>query len=84
MATAVEIDVPPRPLSLVKFMWDSLPEEYHKTFPWVAEKEATMVTPILFLGEIPNMPGHCVVMYKDQILVGYHTSDFAELTEDEV
>jgi hypothetical protein len=39
----------------------------------------------VFFGEIPNMPGHCVVAdhRSGQIYVGYHTDDFVELTEEE-
>jgi len=40
----------------------------------------------IFLGEIPNMCGHCVVMNVSDgtIDVGYHTGDFRELTDEEV
>lgn len=39
----------------------------------------------IFLGEIPNMPDHCIVARKDgSFLFGYHTDNFVELTEDEV
>ena len=40
----------------------------------------------VFLGDIPNMLGHCVIVgYRsERIHVGYHTSDFQELTEEEV
>jgi len=39
----------------------------------------------LFLGEIPNMKNHCSLAEIDtgKVLVGYHTSDFRELTEEE-
>lgn len=39
----------------------------------------------IFFGEIPNMPGHCVVMNVEtkQWLSGYHTQNFIEITEDE-
>lgn len=41
---------------------------------------------LLFLGEIPNMPGgHCVIVTPNgKIVWGYHTDNFVELTEDEV
>lgn len=42
---------------------------------------------LLFLGEIEQMPGHCVVVQgnKDgKIHYGYHTDNFVELTDDEV
>lgn len=40
----------------------------------------------IFLGEIPNMSGHCVILNTKthEIHYGYHTEDFVELTEDEV
>ena len=40
----------------------------------------------VFLGEIPNMPGHCVVVARKtgKIYFGYHTDSFTELTVDEV
>ena len=40
----------------------------------------------IFMGEIPNMPEHCVVAAKNsgKILSGLHTDNFIELTEDEV
>lgn len=39
----------------------------------------------VFLGEIPNMPGHCVVAERQsgRLLAGYHTENFVELSEDE-
>jgi hypothetical protein len=39
----------------------------------------------LFLGEIPNMPGHCVVadIKTGRLLTGYHTSNFVEVPDDE-
>ncbi len=39
----------------------------------------------IFLGEIPNMRGHCVVAEQDsgRIYAGYHTEQFVELTEEE-
>ena len=41
---------------------------------------------LLFLGEIPNMPEHCVVydIDKKQIHVGFHTSRFREIPESDV
>ena len=39
----------------------------------------------IFLGEIPNMPGHCAVLRSDgKTEIGYHTGDFRELTANEV
>ena len=39
---------------------------------------------IIFLGEIPNMIGHCVISADDTTLISFHTDDFQELSEDEV
>jgi hypothetical protein len=40
----------------------------------------------IYLGEIPNMPGHCVLATRHggQIISGYHCHDFIPLTEDEI
>jgi hypothetical protein len=40
----------------------------------------------VFLGNIPNMPGHCIVVdqHTGQIYTGYHTEDFKEIPEDEI
>ena len=42
--------------------------------------------PLVFLGEIPNMPGHCVVVgvKSGRTYAGYHTENFVELSADEV
>ena len=39
-----------------------------------------------YLGEIPNMPGHCVVVNNKtkEIKSGMHIENYVELTEDEV
>lgn len=41
--------------------------------------------PYIFLGEIPNMRGHCIVInYRTgEVLSGYHTDNFIEMSEDE-
>jgi hypothetical protein len=45
----------PRQFSLVRFDFDAFPAEYHAKYPF--KKDGVYV----FVGEIPNMPGHCVV-----------------------
>jgi hypothetical protein len=42
--------------------------------------------PYVFLGEIPNMPGHCVIAdtTSGKIYAGYHTDSFTEIPLDEV
>ena len=72
---------PPRKLSLVKFDYDSLPEKYHKYYTSVFPKESSFI----FLGEVTNCPGHCVLATKDgKIHYMYHTDNFVELTRDEL
>jgi len=40
----------------------------------------------IYLGELANMPGHCVVaeMQTGHVYGGFHTENFVELNEDEV
>ena len=40
----------------------------------------------VFLGEIPNMPGHCVVAdpRDGRVWAGYHTDNFSEVPDEEV
>lgn len=40
---------------------------------------------LIFLGEIENMPGHCVVakLKSGKIIVGFHTENFKKLSIDE-
>ena len=70
----------PRYLSLVRFNLDAVPVEYRAKYPFVDGR------PYLFFGEIPNMPGHCVVAdhQTGQIYSGYHTENFIELQDDDV
>mgnify|MGYP001243137609 FL=1 len=69
----------PRQYSLVKFDFDTLPEEYHNTYPF-KKKDI-----YIFFGEMPNMPGHCIVCHypTGKIFSGYHTGNFIEMVEDE-
>jgi hypothetical protein len=69
----------PRQFSLVRFDFDTLPVEYHAKYPF--KKDGAYV----FFGEIPNMPGHCVVADPEdgRIYSGFHTENFVELSEDE-
>jgi len=65
----------PRQYSLVKAV---LAEEYEDQYPFANGDT------FIFLGEIIQMPGHCVIAAKNgQVLFGYHTDNFVELTEDE-
>jgi hypothetical protein len=69
----------PRQYSLVRFDFDSLPKEYHAGYPF--KKDSAYV----FLGDIPNMRGHCVVIEHrtGKVYSGYHTDNFTEINEDE-
>ena len=60
-------------------IFDDPPKGYEDKYPWKAG------TSLLFLGEIANMPGHCVVVDKaGKVHWGYHTENFREPTEDEL
>lgn len=65
-----------KPMTLVKAV---LPEGYEDKYPF--KNGETFV----FLGEINNMPEHCVVVRHDdgKIFSGYHSENFVEKTEDE-
>jgi hypothetical protein len=65
----------PRQYALVKHV--PYPEEKRSPFP----KGARLV----YLGEIPNMPGYCVVVdcKSGRIRTGYHTERFEEIPQEE-
>ncbi len=69
--------------SLVKFDFDSIPRSVHlkpKDYPFTSSGV------YVFLGEIVQMPGHCIVinMTTGHTYCGYHTENFIALTEDEL
>ena len=70
---------PPRRYSLVRFRFQGLPKKFHRKYPF------TEAGVYVYFGEIPNMPGHCVVAdhRTGQIYSGYHTENFVEIPEDE-
>jgi hypothetical protein len=70
----------PRPLSLVKVVTEGWSAADRRRYPF---KEGRAY---LFLGEIPNMPEHCVLVdwERNRTYVGYHTENFIELTRDEM
>lgn len=73
----------PRRLSLVKFQPRvSAAARIAKTPRYPFNKGEAYV----FLGEIPNMPGHCVVADRKsgKIHAGYHTESFVEIPRDEL
>ena len=69
----------PRHLSLVQFDFEAVPSDYHAKYPFVEGRS------YVFFGEIPNMPGHCVVADRQtgQLYSGYHTENFIEIPDDE-
>lgn len=66
-----------RPLALCVLVGDAQSD---------ANKKVLGEGPFVFLGEIPNMRGHCVVMDRKtgKLHAGYHPENFREMTEDEV
>lgn len=71
------MDKEPRQYALVRFDYSTLPEEYHKGYPFDPKCR------YIYLGEIPNMQGHCIVMDDNgKHYVGYHTSNFIELNDE--
>ena len=71
--------VVPRQYALVRFQFELLPAEYHSKYPFAPGGV------YVFFGDIPNMPGHCVVAdhKSGRLFSGYHTEWFAELSEDD-
>ncbi len=69
----------PRKLSLVRFDIEAVPRGLRRQYPFRAGRV------YVFVGSIPNMPGHCIVAEKDsgRIYAGYHTEHFVELTKEE-
>jgi hypothetical protein len=40
---------------------------------------------VLFLGEIKQVPGHCIVVKQNgKVILGFHTDNFREPTKDEI
>lgn len=67
----------PRQYSYVKFLFDDLPEEYRSGYPF-----KPMIR-YIYVGEIPNSPGHCIVMDDNgKHYVGYHTDHFVEISDE--
>jgi len=65
--------------TLIRFDFDGVPLEHHSKYSF-SRKDV-----FLFLGEVQQMPGHCVVAAKDgRIIWGYHTENFVVISEEEV
>lgn len=80
----------PRSYSFVRFKFETTDEETHKYF---SHFNLRQYQKLIFVSEIANMGGHCIVMKTTQnddfsesveTYVGYHTSDFVELTDEEL
>ncbi len=69
----------PRPLSLVKLRPD-IESHAQAKYPFIAD------LPLVFLGEISNMPGHGVFVgfRSGKVYSGYHIFSFVECAPDEV
>ena len=68
----------PRQYSWVKFDYNNLPIDYLHDYPF--KKEDVYI----FFGEIPNMPGHCIICDEmGKFHIGYHTDHFYELSQEE-
>ena len=69
----------PRQNSLVRFMSENLSPAFLTKYPFTRDGV------YIYLGEIPNMPGHCIVVdYKSgKFHAGYHTENFTEIPQDE-
>lgn len=68
--------------SFVKFDKNSVPPEiYHMYFE---EKFGDKL--LIFLGEVPNCNGHCILadLSTGNVIGMYHTSNFREATEEEI
>ena len=71
-----------RPYTLCKFNPTNLSPKEIKLY----EYDFKVGQVVLFVSEIANMPGHCVIVdiEDEKIYVNYHTSDFTELNEEEI
>ena len=71
----------PRQYAFVKFDFDQYPAEYQAAYKMAFSPNHRYI----YMGEIPNMGGHCIVMDDNgKHYVGYHTENFVELTDDEL
>jgi hypothetical protein len=70
----------PRDRSLVRLVPESAALAGRKGCPFRATRT------YVFLGEIPNMPGHCIVadIKTGRLFSGYHTEQFREVTDEEL
>lgn len=72
----------PRSNSIVKFAPDEIYEGHLTIF---RQKGLNLGETYLFIGEIRQMPGHCIVTDKNgKTIWGVHTENFVELEGDEI
>ena len=71
---------PPRKLSLVRLKKKWASQAPAQELPFLEDM------PLVYLGEIPNMPGHGVFAghRSGRFYSGYHIAQFVELSESEV
>jgi hypothetical protein len=79
----------PRPLSRVKITKSYrayfTEEQIEKCAKPEFYREFLAEDHFIFMGEIPNQPGHAVLFgSKGKMYHGFHLEDFEELTDDEV
>jgi len=69
----------PRQYSICRFNDEHLPREYQGLCPMTRDAY------YIFMGEIPNMLGHCIAMNKDtkEVHVAWSCNLFHELTDDD-
>jgi hypothetical protein len=64
--------------TLIRFDFQAVPVQYHRGYPFIDNEV------LLFLGEVRQMPGHCVVATKDgRVVWGYHTENFVIVPKEE-
>lgn len=65
--------------TLVRYVFLGLDKKHLRHIPFT--KDDTFV----YLGDIVQMPGHCIVirMKDGKVFCGYHTEDFVEIPEEE-
>lgn len=67
-----------RQYALIKLNEEYLSDEVLASYPFKKDES------YIFLGEIVQMPGHCIVvgMHDNKVYSGYHTDNFIEVPED--
>lgn len=72
--------------SFVVFDKTTIPENIYKKYYLDKFENKGKLILFIFLGEIPNAPGHCILsdLTNGKIIGLYHTDNFREATEDEV